>query len=80
MSGRVSKAPVKRGEVMPNKAPVPIYNRSTAENSAEQMIGDYSQVQRPIPSGSVADMTSMRQHILAISLFPSIYRKHYNLS
>jgi hypothetical protein len=80
MSGRVSKAPVKRGEVMPITPPVPIYNRSTAENSAQQMVGEYSQTQAPIPSGNTAELTTMRQHILAISLFPSIYRRHYNLS
>jgi hypothetical protein len=65
----------KRGEVMP--AYMPELDRDPAEAQAARISGLNRVKQAPVPKGQVAPVASLRERILAMSLFPNLYNRTY---
>ena len=83
MSGRLSmkEERVKKGEVI-KLHPLPPEVRTELDRSEqEEQVAKIRAIhldKKPEPKGSlVGNATTMRERILALSLFPNIYNKHY---
>ena len=83
MPGRIAERSkrVKKGEVIPLH-PLPAEVRTELDRSEQEeqtaKIRAIYQDKRPMPRKSeVGKATTMRERILACSLFPNIYNKHY---
>jgi hypothetical protein len=65
----------KRGEVMP--AHMPELDRDPAEAQAARISAVNKVKQAAVPKGQVAPVASLRERILAVSLFPNLYNRTY---
>ena len=77
-SGVVRKG-AKKGEVIPNTEDFvdrkTIMGRTEKVEQAARIQGMSRVTQAPVPSGNVAPVNTLRERILAVSLFPNLFNR-----